>query len=403
MDGDVDYGPFLKALSGADPIQARRFAAAKALEIGWGGVSRVSAITGLSRNTINKGIQELENNEELQQPERLRRPGGGRKRATDKDPTLMSDLEGIMDESTAGDPMSLLKWTHKSAYAIAEELCSKGHNASHDTVMRLLKEDGYSLQANRKTLEGKTGPERDTQFRYINNQAAKFIDGGDPVISVDAKKKELVGDYKNSGRTWRKEGQPELVNEYDFPSKAIGSVIPYGIYDLKGNNGVVNVGKSHNTAEFAVESIRQWWNLVGKYHYAGCKDLLICADGGGSNGSRNRCWKFFLQQLADEIGITITVSHFPPGTSKWNKIEHCMFSFISMNWRGKPLSSYETIIRLIGSTRTRKGPRIEARLDERDYETGIKILDEDMAKLNISLHELYPKWNYSIKPRASFS
>ena len=403
MDGEVDYEPFLKALSGADPIQARRFAAAKALEIGWGGVSEVSAMTGFSRNTINKGIQELESNDELKKPERLRKPGGGRKRAENREPTLLSDLEGIMNESTAGDPMSLLKWTHKSTYAIAEELQSKGHKVSHDTVRRLLKEDGYSLQANRKTLEGKSVPERDSQFRYINNQAAKFIDADDPVISVDAKKKELIGDYKNSGRTWKPKGQPEQVNVYDFPSKAIGAAIPYGVYDLKRNKGVVNVGKSHNTAEFAVESIRQWWNLVGKYNYVDSKNLLICADGGGSNGSRNRGWKFFLQHLADEIGVTITVCHFPPGTSKWNKIEHCMFSFISMNWRGKPLSSYETIIKLIGSTKTKKGLKIEARLDERDYKTGIKILDEDMSQLKISLHELYPNWNYSIEPRVTLS
>ena len=401
MDGEVDYEPFLKALSGADPIQARRFAAAKALEMGWGGVSKVSAITGFSRNTINKGIEELESNEELKLPERLRKPGGGRKRAENRDPNLRSDLDDIMKESTAGDPMSLLKWTYKSTYAISEELRLKGHKVSHDTVRRILKNGGYSLQANRKTLEGKSGPERDSQFRYINNQASKFIEAGDPVISVDAKKKELVGEYKNSGRTWRQKGLQELVNVYDFPSKAIGAAIPYGIYDLKENNGIVNVGKSHNTAEFAVESIRQWWHLVGKYHYVGCKNLLICADGGGSNGSRNRGWKFFLQQLADEIGITITVSHFPPGTSKWNEIEHCMFSFISMNWRGKPLISYETIIKLIGSTKTKKGLKIEARLDERDYETGIKILDEDMARLKISLHELYPMWNYSIEPRVT--
>jgi hypothetical protein len=232
-------------------------------------------------------------------------------------------------------------------------------------------------------------------------QASKFIDAADPVISVDAKKKELIGDYKNSGRTWRPKGQPELVNVNDFSSSAMVAAIPYDAYDLKRNNGVVNVGKSHNTAEFADESIRQWWNMVRKYHYAGCKNLLICADGGGSNGSRNRGWKFFLKELVEEIGIIISISHFPPGTSKWNKIEHCMFSFISMNWRGKPLSSYETIIKLIGSTKTKKGLRIDARLDERDYEMGIKIPDEDMVRLNISLHELYPKWNYSLEPRTT--
>ena len=399
MKDNANYKPFLKALSGADPIQARRFAAAKALEIGWGGISKVSAITGFSRKTIDKGIRELENESELEQPERLRKPGGGRKKAENKDPTLINHLEDIMKESTAGDPMSLLKWTHKSTYAIAEELQLKGHDVSHDTVRRLLKEDGYSLQANKKTVEGKSVPERDSQFHYINMQAAKFIEEGDPVISVDAKKKENIGNFKNSGRTWRQKGNPEMVNVYDFPSLAIGAAIPYGIYDPKRNDGLVNVGKSHNTAEFAVESIRQWWNLIGKDHYAKCKNLLICADGGGSNGSRNRSWKYFLQDLADEIGIAITVCHFPPGTSKWNKIEHCMFSFISMNWRGKPLASYEIIIKLIGSTKTKKGLRVEARLDENEYETGKKILDQDLARLKINLHKLYPKWNYSIEPR----
>lgn len=399
MDDNTNYGPFLKALSGADPVQARRFAAARALEIGWGGVSKVSAITGLARTTIDKGIQELRNEDELKQPERLRKPGGGRKKAEDKDPTLINHLDDIMKESTAGDPMSLLRWTYKSTYAIADELQLKGHSVSHDTVRRLLQEGGYSLQANKKTLEGKSAPERDGQFRYINMQAAKFIDEGDPVISVDAKKKENIGDFKNSGRTWRQIGDPEKVNVYDFPSLAIGSAIPYGIYDPERNDGLVNVGKSHNTAEFAVESIRQWWNIVGKYHYAERKNLLICADGGGSNGSRNRSWKFFLQDLADEIGIAVTVCHFPPGTSKWNKIEHCMFSFISMNWRGKPLASYETIIKLIGSTKTKKGLKVEARLDERNYEIGKKISDDDMARLKINLHKLYPYWNYSIEPR----
>jgi len=403
MEDNANYKPFLKAMSGVDPVQARRFAAAKALEIGWGGVSKVSNLTGLSRKTIDKGIQELENEDELKPPERLRKPGGGRKKAENKDPTLMSHIEDIMKESTSGDPMSLLKWTYKSTYAIADELQQKGHDVSHDTVRRLLKEDGYSLQANKKTLEGKSVPERDGQFRYINMQAAKSIDEGDPVISVDAKKKESIGDFKNSGRTWRQIGDPEEVNVYDFPSLAVGSAIPYGIYDPKRNEGLVNVGKSHNTAEFAVESIRQWWNLVGKYRYAECKNLLICADGGGSNGSRNRSWKFFLQDLADEIGIAITVCHFPPGTSKWNKIEHCMFSFISMNWRGKPLASYETIIKLIGATKTKKGLRVQARLDERDYETGKKISDENMAQLKIILHEVYPLWNYSIEPRTNLT
>ena len=403
MDDTTNYEPFLKALSGADPIQARRFAAAKALEIGWGGVSKVSALTGISRKTLDKGIQELESEEELKLPERLRKPGGGRKKAVVRDATLKKDLENIMNESTEGDPMSCLKWTYKSTYAIAEELQQMGHNVSHDTVRRLLKEDGYSLQANKKVFEGKSVPERDNQFRYINAQAAKFIEEGCPVISVDAKKKENIGNFKNSGRTWRQKNDPEKVNVYDFPSLAIGSAIPYGIYDLKRNDGLVNVGKSYNTAEFAVESIRQWWNLVGKYRYAGCRELLICADGGGSNGSRNRCWKFFLQNLADEIGLAITVCHFPPGTSKWNKIEHCMFSFISMNWRGKPLNSYETIIKLIGSTKTKKGLRVEARMDENTYQRGKKISNEDIARLKIISHDLYPNWNCLIEPRVKFA
>jgi transposase len=399
MDNNRNYEPFLKALSGADPVQARRFAAAKALEIGWGGVSEVSTMTGLTRRTISRGIQELENAEKLEVPERLREPGAGRKKAEARDPTLINHLEDIMVESTAGDPMSFLKWTYKSTYAIAEELRLKGHKVSHDTVGRLLKEGGYSLQANIKTMEGESVPERGDQFRLINEQATRFINNGDPVISVDAKKKEQVGNFKNPGRTWRKKGNPEKVNTYDFQSLAKGTAIPYGVFDPKRNDGLVNVGTSHNTAEFAVESIIQWWILVGKHHYAECKNLLICADCGGSNGSRSRGWKFFLQDLADQIGITITVCHYPPGTSKWNKIEHCMFSFISMNWRGKPLVNYETIIKLISSTKTSKGLKVEARLDERDYKTGIKISDKDMKQLKIQSHKLYTKWNYSIQPR----
>ena len=401
MDKNKTYEPFLKALSGADPVQARRFAAAKALEIGRGGISEVSAMTGLSRNTISKGIKELENAERLEQPERLREPGAGRKRAEVRDPLIIDHLEAIMSESTAGDPMSLLKWTHKSTYSIADELKRQGHKVSHDTVGRLLKERGYSLQANIKSMEGDSVPERNDQFQYINEQATKFIGNNDPVISVDTKKRELVGNFKNQGQTWRKTSNPEKVNAYDFKSLSIGTAIPYGIYDPTTNSGLVNIGISHNTPEFAVESIKQWWNLFGKHHYGESKQLLICADGGGSNGSRSRGWKFYLQELADQIGITITVCHYPPGTSKWNKIEHCMFSFISMNWRGKPLVSYETVIKLISSTKTSKGVKIEAHLDEKDYKTGFKISDEDFKQLRVQLHELYPKWNYSIEPRSN--
>ena len=304
-----------------------------------------------------------------------------------------------LDENTAGDPMSFLKWTNKSTYKIAEELKLKGHRINPDTVGRLLKERDYSLQANVKTKEAGSGPERDAQFRFINEQVKKFMIRGDPVISVDTKKKERVGEFKNPGRTWRKKGQPKEVNVYDFPSLGIGTAIPYGTYDVKRNEGLVNVGVSRDTAEFAVESIRQWWHRFGRHHYPNAKELLICADGGGSNGSRNRGWKMFLQELADQIRLLITVCHYPPGTSKWNKIEHSMFSFISMNWRGQPLVSYEIVIKLISATTTSKGLTVAARLDEREYEAGIKFSDEDIAQLQIQPHSSYPKWNYSILPR----
>lgn len=399
MDNQTKYALWLKALSAADKVQARRFAAARALELGWGGISTVERLTGMSHTTIRKGIRELQSVEKLEPPERLRKPGGGRKKVEIKDPKLVDDLERIMDENTAGDPMSFLKWTNKSTYKIAEELKLKGHRINPDTVGRLLKERGYSLQANVKTKEAGSGPERDAQFRYINEQVKKFMIRGDPVISVDIKKKEKVGEFKNPGRTWRKKGQPKEVNVYDFTSLGIGTAIPYGTYDIKRNEGLVNVGVSRDTAEFAVESIRQWWHKFGRHQYPNAKELLICADGGGSNGSRNRGWKFFLQKLADQIRLLITVCHYPPGTSKWNKIEHSMFSFISMNWRGQPLVSYETVIKLISATTTSKGLTVAARLDEREYEAGIKFSDDDIAQLEIQPHPLYPKWNYSVLPR----
>ena len=399
MDTNKQYTWWLKALSGADEVQARRFAGAIALEIGWGGISKVQELTGMSHSTINKGIDELKTAEKLEPPERLRAQGGGRKKAEIKDPGIIEDLNKIMDENTAGDPMSLLKWTNKSTYKIAEKLVQLGHKIDPDTVGRLLKESDYSLQANKKNIEGSSVPERDAQFRYINEQAKDFINQGNPVISVDTKKKERVGDFKNPGRTWTKKGQAKEVNVYDFLSLGIGMAAPYGIYDPKRNEGMVNVGMSHDTAEFAVESIRQWWLMFGKNNYPDAKGLMISADGGGSNGSRNKGWKFYLQELVNQIKIPITVCHYPPGTSKWNKIEHCMFSFITMNWKGKPLVSYETIIQLISGTRTKKGLSVAARLDEKDYITGVKISDEDMAKLVIEHHSLHPKWNYSILPK----
>jgi len=399
MDDIEKHKNWLKVLALADEALKRKLAAAKALDLGWGGISTVTRITGMSPTTIRKGIQELDNLENLEQPKRIRKLGGGRKRTDIKSPKIVEDLEAIMGENTAGDPMSFLKWTCKSTYKIADELNLRGHKISAETVRQLLRERDYSLQANVKTKEGGSEPERDAQFRYINEQVKKFVVQGDPVISVDTKKREIVGDFKNPGRTWRKKRDAKEVNVYDFPSLGIGVAIPYGAYDINRGEGFVNVGISRDTSEFAVESIRQWWKVSGKKHYPDARELLICADGGGSNGSRRRGWKFFLQELTDQIGIPISLCHFPPGTSKWNKIEHCMFSFISMNWKGEPLVTYETIIKLISATTTKKGLKVVARLDKREYEGGVKFSDEDMAKLNIKTHTLHPKWNYSIVPR----
>ena len=398
MDKQNKYGSWLKVWSSANEVQKRQIAAVKALELGWGGITTVETLTGMSHTTIRKGIQELQNVDEIKR-KRIRRIGGGRKKIEIKDQKVIEDLEKIMDKNTAGDPMSLLKWTNKSTYKISEELKELGYDICPNTVGRLLKEQDYSLQANVKTIEGSSSPERDEQFKYINKQVKKFIKLGEPVISVDTKKRERVGNFKNNGRTWEKKGLPKEVNVYDFPSLGIGIAILYGVYDVFRNNGFVNVGISYDTSEFAVESIRQWWNLMGKIHYPDLKGLLICADGGGSNGSRRRSWKFFLQELADEMEIPISVCHLPPGTSKWNKIEHRLFSFISMNWKGKPLVNYETIINLISSTTTKAGLTVVARLDDREYEKGRKITDGNMSKINLKLHSLHPKWNYSIYPR----
>jgi hypothetical protein len=399
MDTNKEFTWWLKALSGADEVQARRFAGAIALEIGWGGVSKVEELTGMSHSTIRKGIEELKKSEKLEPPERLRALGGGRKKIEIKDPGIIGDLEKIMDENTSGDPMSLLKWTNKSTYKIADELKKLKHKIDPDTVGRLLKENDYSLQANKKNIEGSSVPERDAQFRYINEHAKEFINQEYPVISVDAKKKENVGEFKNPGRTWEKKGKAKEVNVYDFPSLGIGRATPYGIYDLKRNEGMVNVGMSFDTSEFAVESIRQWWLMFGRNNYPNAKELMICADGGGSNGSRNKGWKFHLQELVNQIKIPITVCHYPPGTSKWNKIEHRMFSFITMNWKGKPLVSFETIIELISGTKTNKGLTVASLLDEKEYTKGVKFSDEDMARLKIEYHSLHPKWNYSLSPK----
>jgi hypothetical protein len=388
---------FLKVLGTLNEAQSRWYVGREALARGRGGISAMERLTGMSRPTILKGIRELEVSKELT-VERVRRAGGGRKRVEQRDTGFETALTRIMEENTAGDPMSLLRWTHKSTARIAEELTRQGHAASDETVRRRLRELEYSLQANRKTIEGESPAERDAQFRYINAQVKQFMKRGEPVLSIDAKKHERVGNFKNAGVSWRPKGQPEEVNVYDFIYLGEGPAIPYGAYDMMRNEGFVNVGMTHDTAEFAVESLRRWWRLVGRKHYPEAKNLLLSADGGGSNGSRNRTWKYYLQQFSDEFGLEVTTCHYPPGTSKWNKIEHRMFSFISLNWQGKPLVTYDTVLNLIGGTRTTKGLSIKTRLDKHQYELGQKVTDAEMEQLRIQYHKMHPKWNYTIRP-----
>ena len=381
--------------------QARLFAAEKALELGRGGISRVSELTGMSRVTITGGVRELRGRQRLRSVEtgRVRAPGGGRKKVEDANPALRRQLKSIVEETTAGDPMSPLKWTSKSTRTLAEELTGAGHPVSSVTVGRCLVEMGYTLQGNVKMREGPQHPNRDAQFRYLNRQVKAFGRSGDPVISVDTKKKELVGTFKNAGRRWLPQGKPDEVMVHDFPHLGEGKAIPYGAYDIARNRAVVSVGVTHDTAEFAVESIRRWWRLDGRKHYRGAQKLLICADSGGSNGNRPRGWKVHLQNLSDEIGMPITVCHYPPGTSKWNKIEHRLFSFISLNWKGTPLINYETVINLIGGTRTRTGLKVKAVLDINQYETGVELSAEDMERLHLTRHKTHPDWNYTLSPR----
>jgi hypothetical protein len=392
---------WLKVFGTLNEFQARLFAADKALDIGRGGISRLSVLTGLSRTTITKAVEELGSGGKLASPGegRVRQAGGGRKKAEGVDPEVRQLLEQILQETTAGDPMNLLRWTSKSTRTMAEELTRRGHPVTWVTVARCLADMGYSLQANRKTKEGRQSANRDAQFRYINRQVKALLGAGDPVISVDAKKKELVGPFKNAGRTWRPKKKPREVNTKDFPSLAQGKALPYGVYDSGKNRAVVNVGVTHDTAEFAVESIRRWWKLDGRKTYPAPRRLLICADAGGSNGNRLRAWKLNLQQMADQIQIPITVCHYPPGTSKWNKIEHRLFSFISLNWKGQPLINYETVVNLIGGTRTRTGLKVKAVLDTNDYEIGIKVSDEQLEKVRLRRHRVHPTWNYTISPR----
>jgi hypothetical protein len=397
MKRDEIISKKLLYLSTLNEVDSRNYLGLWAIELGWGGISKVKNITGKSVNTIRKGVMEIKAGKNIKsETGRLRRKGGGRKKIIEKNPEIEKIIENILEENTAGDPMSKLRWTNKSTYSINNELKSKGQNISEDTIGRVIKKLGYSLQANIKSKESGSSEERDSQFQYINEQVKVFANKNMPIISVDAKKKELVGDFKNNGRRWMKKGKAEIVNVYDFWFLAKGKAIPYGIYDINMNHGFVNVGIDHNTSEFAVESIRKWWANIGKRNYPQTKELLICADGGGSNAYRSRLWKFYLQKFANKTGLKITVCHFPPGTSKWNKIEHKMFSFISMNWRGKPLINYEVIINLIEGTKNKKGLKIKAKIDKNIYELGKKVSEKEMEEVNILEHKVNSKWNYTL-------
>ena len=379
----------------------RLISAAEAKVLGHGGITAVAESTGVSRRAIHTGLKELESRQLEEKPtgSRIRRPGAGRKSATEIDPTLQTDLELLVDPVTRGDPESPLRWTCKSLRTLADELGKMGHKVSHTHVGKLLVKLGYSLQGNKKTLEGTGHPDRNAQFIYINEQVTNRLAKGEPVISVDTKKKELIGRFKNNGQTWRPKGEPTEVKIYDFIEEA-GRANPYGVYDIGADEGWVSVGTDHDTAAFAVQTIRRWWQVVGNKAYPNAKELFITADGGGSNGGRVRLWKLELQGLADEVGIPIRVSHYPPGTSKWNKIEHRLFSFITMNWRGEPLISHEVMLNLIANTKTKTGLSVKAELDKREYPKGIKVPDAEFATINMVRDDFHGEWNYSISPRS---
>ena len=382
-----------------DERALRLWAAAEATALGRGGTAAVARATGIAPSTIRRGRAELASGVSPGAG-RVRQPGAGRKRLTETDPTLLKDLGRLVDGEARGDPEQPLRWTAKSLRTLAAELRAQGHRISARSVAPLLRQLGYSLQANAKTREGASHPDRDAQFRQINQTAAAAIAAGQPVISVDTKKKELVGDFKNGGRELRPKGSPIAVRSHDFLDKELGKAIPYGVYDLAKNTGFVNVGIDADTAQFAVASIQAWWQQLGQKRYPNARQLVITADCGGSNGNRTRLWKTELQRLADETRLELTICHFPPGTSKWNKIEHRLFSFISQNWRGKPLLNHEVIVNLIGATTTRTGLEVFARLDPRPYPKKIKVSDAELAAVNLTGHDFHPEWNYTIKPRA---
>ncbi len=375
----------------------RLWCATEALDIGWGGIALVSRATGVSQSTIWRGTRELKSEQPLE-PGRTRRPGGGRKKVLEKDTTLLRDVESLVEPTASGDPECPLLWTYKSVRKLAAELRAMGHNISFRTVADVLRDAGYTLQSNRKAQEGRGHPDRDAQFRYINRSVVRFQRRRQPVISVDTKKKELVGNFKNAGQTWRPKGSPEPVRVHDFLIKENGKAIPYGVYDLTRNAGWVSVGIDHDTASFAVRTIRRWWRTMGQPVYPEARSLLIMADSGGSNGARVRLWKWELQRLADATGLTITVCHFPPGTSKWNRIEHRLFSYISANWRGRPLTSLVAIVNLIAATTTDTGLRVRAEIDKGTYPQGRQITDQQMAQLRLRPHRFHGDWNYTIRP-----
>ena len=397
-----------RKFSSLDPVMdervRRQWAASEAMSLSWGGVSVVAKATGMSRTTIRVGLCELRAREKAAGavPPRMgvRRPGGGGKPLTEVDPTIGQALEDLVAPETRGDPMSPLRWTLKSTSKLAAELTSRGHPVSARAVAALLKASDYSLQGNRKTREGATHADRDAQFRHINARVTATQASGQPVISVDAKKKELVGDFKNGGKEWQPKGRPEEVRVYDFIDPDQGRVTPYGVYDVTANEGWVSVGTDHDTSRFAAQTILKWWQEMGRARYRNATELLITADGGGSNSSRCRLWKIALQELADATGLTLHVSHFPPGTSKWNKIEHRLFCHVRQNWRGKPLVSHDLIVKLIGSTTTRAGLKVKAALDTGRYDSGIKVTDEELGAVRIKRDEFHGEWNYSISPKA---
>ena len=377
----------------------RLWGAIEAKSIGHGGIALVERAVAISRSTISRGIKEIESAQKRMGAAHIRRPGGGRKKTAQKDTTLRAELVALVEPSVAGDPQSPLRWTSKSLRKLAAELQAMGHATSHRMVAELLVEAEYSLQANRKSVEeGKRHPDRDGQFRYINEQVQQFQRICQPVISVDTKKKELVGNFKNAGKEWRPKGEPERVRVHDFLIEKNGKTAPYGVYDITRNAGWVGVGIDHDTASFAVRTIRRWWQVMGRARYPQAKELLITADSGGSNGARVRLWKWELQKFANATGKAITVCHLPPGTSKWNKIEHRLFSYITMNWRGRPLLSLATIVNLIASTRTKEGLRVRCELDKGRYPKGVKISDEQLAKINLHRHRFHGDWNYTIRP-----